>query len=330
MAAKKPWYEQLWWLIKLLVFLVSCWFIYVHVHTEMDELETYLTQYKETILTASPFLLFSFLILALSNWSLEALKWRWIIRKIENISFLQSLRAFFNGVTVSFFTPNRSGEFAGRILYLSPENRVRGALLTFISSSSQLLVTLQLGLISLVYFLPEFVEMDTLLTNALRLLFVLLVLLFTFAWLKLPLLVRWVDKLNIKSAWKEKVHVWESCTPRDFFVLWYFSLFRYIFFTTQQIIVFYLLNPWISIPELFGLSALSFLLITIIPSIALGELGVRGGVNIAVFGFAGLLSSDVLLATFTLWFVNLVLPALMGAISVLFLKYKRTFNLREK
>ncbi|MBK7966783.1 MAG: hypothetical protein IPK10_17035 [Bacteroidetes bacterium] len=56
----------------------------------------------------------------------------------------------------------------------------------------------------------------------------------------------------------------------------------------------------------------------------MGELGVRGGVNIAVFGFGGWMSADVLMVTFALWFINLVLPALMGACSILFLKLKST------
>ena len=144
----------------------------------------------------------------------------------------------------------------------------------------------------------------------------------TGAWLRLPALVKYVDRLNIKSQWKEKMHVWERCKPSDFFVLWMMSLLRYLVFTGQQVILFYIILPSVSFPLMMGLTAISFLFITIIPSIALGELGVRGGVNIAVFGFGGWIGSDVLMVTFALWFVNLVLPALMGACSVLFLKFK--------
>ena len=100
------------------------------------------------------------------------------------------------------------------------------------------------------------------------------------------------------------------------------TLLRYLVFTGQQVILFYIILPSVSFPLMMGLTAISFLFITIIPSIALGELGVRGGVNIAVFGFGGWIGSDVLMVTFALWFVNLVLPALMGACSVLFLKFK--------
>ena len=239
------------------------------------------------------------------------------------------MRAFFNGVTVSFFTPNRSGEFAGRILYLNPENRIRGALLTFLSSSAQLLVTLQLGLLSLIYFLPDFVEFSNFEIQVFRFVLFLITLGVTGAWLHLPVVVRWVDRLNIKSSWKEKIHIWERCSRADFFVLWCLSLLRYAVFTFQQLILFAIIMPSVSFPLMMGLSALSFFLITIIPSIALGELGVRGGVNIAVFGFGGWMSSDVLMVTFALWFVNLVIPALLGACSILFLKFKGTTDKDE-
>ena len=329
MMKQKPWYEKGWWWIKLLIFVVSCWFIYVHINTEIEELDAYFLPYQQLLFEINPFVLVGFIFLALLNWSIEALKWKWIIKKVQNISFMRSVRAFFNGVTVSFFTPNRSGEFAGRILYLNPENRIRGALLTFLSSSAQLLVTLQLGLLSLIYFLPDFVEFSNFEIQVFRFVLFLITLGVTGAWLHLPVVVRWVDRLNIKSSWKEKIHIWERCSQADFFVLWCLSLLRYAVFTFQQLILFAIIMPSVSFPLMMGLSALSFFLITIIPSIALGELGVRGGVNIAVFGFGGWMSSDVLMVTFALWFVNLVIPALLGACSILFLKFKGTTDKDE-
>ncbi|MBK7966782.1 MAG: flippase-like domain-containing protein [Bacteroidetes bacterium] len=214
---QKPWYEKGWWWIKLLIFAVSCWFIYIHIYNEVDELGAYFYQYQNILFNASPAVILLFGVLALLNWSIEALKWQWVIQKVEYISFWRSMRAFFNGVTVSFFTPNRSGEFAGRILYLSPENRVRGALLTFLSSSAQLLVTLQMGLLSLIYFLPDFVDFASWEIQVFRMVLFLLALGVTGAWLRLPVLVRWVDRLKIKSEWKEKMHIWERCNLADFF-----------------------------------------------------------------------------------------------------------------
>ncbi|MBK9636537.1 MAG: hypothetical protein IPO63_01480 [Bacteroidetes bacterium] len=80
---QKPWYEKGWWWIKLLIFVVSCWFIYVHINTEVDELDSYFFQYQQLLYEINPFVLVGFIFLALLNWSIEAIKWKWVIKKYK-------------------------------------------------------------------------------------------------------------------------------------------------------------------------------------------------------------------------------------------------------
>ena len=75
------------------------------------------------------------------NWFLEAYKWKFLIKKIEKISFLTSIRAVFSGITVSAFTPNRIGEYGGRVFCLDKADRVKAVLITVIGSFAQLIVT---------------------------------------------------------------------------------------------------------------------------------------------------------------------------------------------
>ncbi|MBE9468956.1 MAG: hypothetical protein IMY72_11655, partial [Bacteroidetes bacterium] len=63
-----------------------------------------------------------------------------------------------SGVTVSIFTPNRVGEFGGRIFVLKRKNRVSAIFATIVGSFSQLIITIVVGLISLIVlfiFFPE-------------------------------------------------------------------------------------------------------------------------------------------------------------------------------
>ena len=83
------------------------------------------------------------------NWFLESLKWRFLISKIEKISIKRSLRAIFSGITVSAFTPNRVGEYAGRVFCLEKADRVQAVLITVIGSMAQLVVTIVFGLIGI-------------------------------------------------------------------------------------------------------------------------------------------------------------------------------------
>tara|TARA_B100000674_G_C37682646_1_gene842256 strand:- start:198 stop:647 length:450 start_codon:yes stop_codon:yes gene_type:complete len=76
------------------------------------------------------------------NWFLEALKWKFLINKIEEISIMTSIRAVFSGITVSTFTPNRIGEYAGRVFCLEKGDRIKAVLITIIGSMSQLFNTI--------------------------------------------------------------------------------------------------------------------------------------------------------------------------------------------
>ena len=95
------------------------------------------------------FIMVIVLIMMFLNWFLEALKWQFLIKKIENISFVKSVRAVFSGITVSAFTPNRVGEYGGRIFCLDTADRLQAVLITVIGSMAQLLTTVFFGCVGI-------------------------------------------------------------------------------------------------------------------------------------------------------------------------------------
>lgn len=310
-----------WWALKWLVFFVSCWFIYLHVKDEWGRIGLHSHPDDALLmLLGSPFFL---LVVSLTffNWGLEALKWKYLVRNIETVSFSTAFRAFFNGVTVSFFTPNRSGEFAGRILYLQESNRVRGALLSVVGSSAQLLVTVQAGGVALYYYLGSFLTLSEPSLLALRYAALMLAVLATVIWFRIPWWMGALKGFSKKPGWHTALETIRRCSRRELLIVWMLSAGRYAVFTLQYCLLLYLVEPDWRMVDLAGLCALSFFLITIIPSIALGELGIRGSVNLAVFGSIGVSALGVLVSTFALWSINIALPAVLGAISVLFLKF---------
>ena len=83
------------------------------------------------------------------NWGIEARKWQLAIRQLQTISFASAFKAVFTGTTIAFFTPNRIGEYMGRILYINEANRIQAISLTIVCSMAQLLVTLSAGFTAL-------------------------------------------------------------------------------------------------------------------------------------------------------------------------------------
>ena len=94
-------------------------------------------------------LLFAFLAMFI-NWGCEARKWQLALRNLQALSFIQSLKAIFTGTTLASFTPNRTGEYVGRILYVDEGKRLQAIPVTIICSIAQLQVTLYAGLLSII------------------------------------------------------------------------------------------------------------------------------------------------------------------------------------
>ena len=57
------------------------------------------------------------------NWSLETWQWLRLMRYKSPLSFRKAFSCVLAGISVSMFTPNRVGEFAGRLLLLSSNRR---------------------------------------------------------------------------------------------------------------------------------------------------------------------------------------------------------------
>lgn len=314
------WWNKSGWIFRWIFFLSSAFLIYHHLRAESAEagFNFYVACFFNSKIDWQ--WLIPTLLLASLNWVIEAVKWRLLMRKVELVSLRTSLIAFFNGTAVSLFTPNRSGEFAGRILYLKNQNRIRGTLITLVGSTAQLLVTIQAGLVALLFLRtssnPETVQSMV----AFGILIIPVLMAITWAWLRMPVWAGFLKKIKIFEKWKGDLTVWDEVGIHALGMAWLLSFCRYSVFITQQFCIFQLMSYPIAFHSVVIYTAVSFLIVAIIPSIALGELGIRGGVAVALYGLAAVPASVVLAATFSLWIINVAQPAVFGSFAVLFLR----------
>jgi hypothetical protein len=96
--------------------------------------------------------------------------------------------------------------------------------------------------------------------------------------------------------------------------LWFLSLIRYVCFSLQFALVLKLVNAPVGWAAMATAIPTIFLLITCIPTMAWSELGIRASVSSYVLAMYGVDAPRVAVAAFLLWFLNLALPALIGAI----------------
>ncbi len=309
--------------LKILIVAVSIWFIFKQVLVK-DDLDDFIEFYSR--LAANPFnwLLFFLVDFMMGiNWYLEAYKWKVLVDKFEKISLFRSLRATLSGITVSFFTPNRIGEFAGRVLHISPQTRVMAILATFIGSASQLLVTCLFGMFGLALFLPAFLNLNQVysiifLVAAMIISAILLNMFFHFGFL-----TKMLHHLKMLRRFDRYLAVFEQYSKQELVSIFLLSVVRYLIFTFQFIIIVRMMGVGLPVFQLFGLISVVYLLLSFLPSIFLTELPVRGSVALYVIGQYSQEHLGILCASFTLWLINLVIPALIGAISILYIRFSK-------
>ena len=87
------------------------------------------------------------ILLMILNWSVEAIKWKALMERLNPISFKSALDGVLAGISTGLITPNRIGNFIGRTQLLDKELRTRATLLTFLSNLSQFVPSIFFGII---------------------------------------------------------------------------------------------------------------------------------------------------------------------------------------
>ncbi len=96
--------------------------------------------------------LYCMFLLMVMNWTLETAKWQIALRPIQSIRFARAFKAILAGTCIASFTPNRVGEYLGRMLFVDPGNKVVSVAPTILCSMSQMLVTLTAGSVGLILY----------------------------------------------------------------------------------------------------------------------------------------------------------------------------------
>jgi hypothetical protein len=273
----------------------------------------------------------------LVNWSIESGKWRFMIKKIERVTFLHSLQAVFAGLSISFFTPNRTGEYVGRAFILDKASHVEGILITILGSMSQLFITILAGTLALLVFLPEYMINSRIFPDTLffgvAVLIILLDLLLFFLLVNVQFLTVLRDKLLRSKFKKFRKHftVFAEFRPKEMIVVMGLSFMRYVVFTGQFLLLLKIFSVPVQLYDGILISSLIFLALSIVPTITITELGVRNSVAVYFFGFyfdhSATMTVQVLdgiiLAGSLLWIINLVIPAILGTLFISRLKFFR-------
>jgi hypothetical protein len=91
-------------------------------------------------------------------------------------------------------------------------------------------------------------------------------------------------------------------------------------FIIQYVLVFYLFEVNVSTPAIATVMSVVFLAMSVIPSIALVEVWLRGEISIQIMGLFSMNTLGIGFTSVTVWFINLILPAIAGSLLILSLR----------
>lgn len=242
------------------------------------------------------------------NWSAEALKWTLLLKNISKTSFVKALNYVLTGVTVGFITPGRSGEFAGRMILMPNDIRLKSLPLSFLGGIAQVIPLVLIALILSItqHFNPLGRFLDVTILSISIVLFLIAFFEIEF-FIRLPIAKSVFKKLNIESA--------DLPNFRSKILILIVSFVRYLIFSLQYVLLLSLLGG--SVSDFIAPVSWMLLLQSLSPAVALLDFGVRGSIAFWVFSAYNLFQPSILSAVFLIWFFNLCIPAIMGYFLIL-------------
>lgn len=258
----------------------------------------------------------------LVNWGLEARKWQVALSNAQQVSFGRSLKAIFSGTTLAFFTPNRMGEYLGRILYIDQGRRLQAVSLTIVCSMAQLLVTLVAGIPGVMFMKSYFIHQHGpgagAWINVLLTVTIIAAVVLTLFYCRLPWLGSRMANIPFLRRYAAFMRVLTRFDATKLVHILSLSVLRYIVFVIQYYLLFRIFDVQMSWWQVLGAVSVVFLILAIMPTIAvLTELGIRWKASIELVQFFSSNLVGILAASLAIWIINLVIPALVGSLLIL-------------
>lgn len=302
--------------IKAAILLVVAWVLYNKLsdHQELREFNRLIQNLgsKTVFITVGVVVVLMF-----ANWLFEVGKWRYLCRHIEKISFSRATQSVFCGLTWAVFTPNRLGEYGGRVMFLSPRKRVFGVVAMGVGALAQLVLTSVAGSLSIAWFAMRFLNLQPWAAVGIW----IVAICYASVFMVLYFNVRWVNTLVSRIGFMRKLHrffeVLNRYDRRELLTVFGYSLTRFVIFTSQYAILMLVLLPEIPFFPMLWMIFILFFVQSTLPSLDLFDFGIRSVT--ASYLYSYIIDQDIAIMAIVscIWFVNLILPAIIGSVFVL-------------
>ncbi len=254
------------------------------------------------------------LILMFVNWGLETSKWKYLTKDFFEMGFFKASEGILLGISLGIITPSRVGEYGGRVINLPAHLRSSGLKAHFLSSLSQNIVNIIIGSLGAFVYFSQFTDVSLTLITAIVSISLFFSMLLVAIYFGNNSLIEFIQS-KIPDRISKKIF-FDFKTTRDFndlSTVLIISCLRYIIFVSQYVLLLYFFG--IGIPLLAMVTGISliYLIQSGVPLPPFLSMLARGEIAIVIWSFFSVSVLSILSATFTLWILNLLIPALVGA-----------------
>lgn len=308
-------------LLKAVLLVLAFLFIYhqyITKGTNIKQFEDALKALNSARVTA---VMLSVVVLMLLNWLTECLKWQHVTRKLTKISLWQSIEGVFCGLTWAIFTPNRLGEYGGRVMFLPPRKRIHGVFVMAVAGFGQSVLTNVFGSVALIWFCFTFLHLNNWLLALVTISAIAFATIFLIAFFNIKLLVKWLNSISFLRKYHRFFDIMGAYGFGEMLVIMCFCLTRFCIFSFQYYLVIHLLIPAIPFIDVILMVFIVFLIQSALPSLDLLDVPVRATASATLFAYVTTQQVAVIAAFTSIWFINLIIPAVLGSFFIFNLKF---------
>jgi hypothetical protein len=276
--------------------------------------------FLESLSSDKLYLCFLVVMLMPFNWLLESVKWKTMVDKFSITSIWDSLRMVIVGLTFGILTPSRLGEYAGRFYMMKKGCKWNTISATFVGSLAQNIVTGIIGVFSAIYLIMRSSVLEKYIFSGL--IYVVLLLVFTggLVYYNVSFLHKIIGKFSA-NGWTQKIidksAFLENLTTHDLHKILFASTGRYLIYATQYLLLLKFFGIDISLSEGCSVIGLLFLIQSGLPLPPILGVMARGELAIAIWSLYTYNTLGIIATTFSLWFINLIIPAIIGLVLIL-------------
>lgn len=296
---------------KLLIVAGAFYFIYDQLaHNDKLEWQKFVALFKKNWTIGGVLFLLS---LSFLNRFLEILKWKNLVGVFRIISVAESSKQVLAALTASIFTPNGIGEYAGKALYYDKSETKKILFLNLINNGIQMVLSVVFGIFGLLYFNAEF---DIITTQTVGIIFIVfcVLLLASFFFKGYTIKGYSLEKLIHKiNGIPKPIH------QRNILL----GLSRYLVFSHQYYFLFLAFDVHLPYLMLMSVIASVYFLASSLPTFQFFDFAVKGSVAVYFFGLLGVNEWIVIFISTLMWFLNVVLPVVIGSYYVMKFKTRR-------